>query len=128
MRPTISGRHYCANKEVLAAQHPSPHAHRMQWTGHFAKRTGLMQRSAVREFIKVTSKPGMISFAGGLPAMEALPADEIRSATDAVLRREGSRALQYGPSEGVPELREWIAKHASKGGSKVSVENVAIMN
>jgi 2-aminoadipate transaminase len=100
----------------------------MQWTTHFAKRTGLMQRSAVREFIQVTSRPGMISFAGGLPAMEALPADEIRAATDAVLRREGSRALQYGPSEGVPELREWIAKHASKRGSKVSVENVAIMN
>jgi 2-aminoadipate transaminase len=100
----------------------------MQWTSHFAKRTGLMQRSAVREFIKVTSRPGMISFAGGLPAMEALPADEIRASTDAVLRREGSRALQYGPSEGVPELREWIAKHASKRGSKISVENVAIMN
>src|SRR5436853_7925668 len=101
MQATISALHYCANKEVLAAQHPSQHPHRMQWTSHFAKRTGLMQRSAVREFIKVTSRPGMISFAGGLPAMEALPADEIRASTDAVLRREGPRALQSGPSEGV---------------------------
>jgi 2-aminoadipate transaminase len=100
----------------------------MQWTCHFAERTKLMRRSCVREFVKVASRPGMIAFAGGLPASELLPNDAIREAADVVLRREGSRALQYGPSEGIPELREWIANEASKHGTAVRPENVAIVS
>lgn len=87
----------------------------MNWDKLFAARTTMMKRSAVRELLKVTRQPGMISFAGGLPAPELFPVSELRQATEFVLRNHSSAALQYGESEGLPELRAWIAqRHQTK--------------
>jgi 2-aminoadipate transaminase len=98
----------------------------MNWESRFARRTRLMKRSTVREILKHMARPGMISFAGGLPAPELFPIDQVKAASEAVLNANGTRALQYGESEGIPELRDYIAKWFSKNGCEVTRENVVI--
>src|SRR5688572_20487397 len=93
----------------------------MPWNELLAKRTARMQRSTVREFLKLAGQPGMISFAGGLPAPELFPLEEVRAASESVLTRFGSKALQYGETEGLRELRAWLAEKHS-----VSTDNVLI--
>jgi 2-aminoadipate transaminase len=100
----------------------------MNWNCLFARRTGQMKRSAVRELLKVAARPGVISFAGGLPAAELFPMEQVREAADAVLKTRGGSALQYAPTEGVAELRGWIAEMHSNRDRKVAVENVAIVS
>jgi 2-aminoadipate transaminase len=75
----------------------------------FARRIGGLQPSTIREILKVTARPEVISFAGGLPAPELFPVEAVREAADQVLAEGGQGALQYGPSEGYLPLREWIA-------------------
>lgn len=70
--------------------------------------------SAIREILKLASQPNVISFAGGLPAPELFPVDDIRAAADRVLERSGRQALQYGPTEGLAGLREVIAQRANE--------------
>jgi 2-aminoadipate transaminase len=74
----------------------------------FAGRISRMQASEIRELLKVTQNPEVISFAGGLPAPELFPVEAIRLAAERALSRHGTRALQYSTTEGVPELREWV--------------------
>ena len=81
---------------------------------NFADRMKNVKASDVREILKVTARPEIISFAGGLPAPELFPIDPIREASDAVLRESGRVALQYGPTEGLPRLREQIAERMLK--------------
>jgi len=100
----------------------------MNWNLAFADRTRLMRRSAVRELLKLTAQPGMISFAGGLPAAELFPLERVRQATEAVLQHQGQRALQYGPTEGLPELRQWIARRFSGPDEAIGPENVVIVS
>lgn len=76
---------------------------------HFAKRMSSMQASEVRELLKITQQPEIISFAGGLPAPELFPVEEISHVAQIVLKEDGSRALQYSTTEGYQPLREWIA-------------------
>src|SRR5437899_11976445 len=78
----------------------------MKWDEMYAKRTRRMKRSAIRELLKVTRRPEVISFAGGLPAAELFPIPQVKAAVDAVLQSLGGKSLQYGETEGVPELRE----------------------
>ncbi len=80
----------------------------IEW--QLARRTRSMSPSVVREILKVTEQVGVISFAGGLPAPSTFPVDEIRTACDRILKREGQAALQYGPSEGFWPLRAFIAQ------------------
>lgn len=98
----------------------------MNWNQRFARRTAQMKRSAVRELLKVIARPEIISFAGGLPAPELFPVAELRAASNAVLEREGRRALQYAETEGVSELREWLAVHFSQPGRRIKPANVLI--
>jgi 2-aminoadipate transaminase len=78
-----------------------------QW--RLANRATKMNPSVIREILKVTEKPGMISFAGGLPSPETFPVEEFLSACETVLRTEGRVALQYSVSEGYLPLREHVA-------------------
>jgi 2-aminoadipate transaminase len=87
-----------------------------------------LRPSTIREILKVTAQPDVISFAGGLPAPELFPVAEIKAAADAVLTREGSRALQYGPSEGLAELRDWIAAEVGRRGIKAAAAEVLVTN
>lgn len=79
----------------------------MTWT--LAQRAHKMNPSVIREILKVTEKPGIISFAGGLPSPRTFPVAAFAAACETVLRTDGHAALQYASSEGLPALREWIA-------------------
>ena len=100
----------------------------MQWDNKFATRTELMGRSTIREILKVTAQPDIISFAGGLPAPELFPVDRFRQMSDEVLSEQGSIALQYSPTEGMLELRELIAGRLSGNGLTISSDNVLIVS
>ena len=80
----------------------------------------------MRELLKVASRPEMISFAGGLPAAELFPVARVKSALMAVLDGSGGQALQYSATEGLPELRDWLARKFSTGRLRVQRENVLI--
>jgi 2-aminoadipate transaminase len=99
----------------------------MQWDMFFARRTALTTRSAIREMLKFTSQPDVISFAGGLPAPELFPVEPIQQATDRVLARHGPQALQYSTTEGMPELRSFLAQRLSSETLHVKPENILIV-
>jgi 2-aminoadipate transaminase len=85
-----------------------------------------MKKSVIRELLKLTRNPEIISFAGGLPSPETFPIKEIAELTKEVILREGNWVLQYGPTEGDPRLREEICKIMKEDGSDVTSENVFI--
>ncbi|MBG0786450.1 MAG: PLP-dependent aminotransferase family protein [Anaerolineaceae bacterium] len=96
------------------------------WDERYALRTDNMGSSAIRELLKLTSQPDVISFAGGMPAPEVFPIEEFKEACEVVLTEMGDRALQYGTTEGYQPLREMIAHNASKYGIQISADNVLI--
>jgi 2-aminoadipate transaminase len=96
------------------------------WDYRYAKRTQYMASSAIRELLKLTEQPDVISFAGGLPAPEVFPVDEFREACDLVLMECGRQALQYGTTEGYLPLRELIAERSARYGIRVTPENILI--
>lgn len=80
------------------------------WEERFSGRAkNRIKSSAIRELLKLTRQPGIISFSGGLPAPELFPVEALAAASERILRDQPGEALQYGPTEGYPELREWIA-------------------
>ena len=96
----------------------------MNWK--LAQRAEKMNPSVIREILKVTEKPGIISFAGGLPSPQTFPIDAMREASERVLRDDGKAALQYAASEGYAPLREWVAQDLLKQGMHVSSDQVLI--
>ena len=102
----------------MKIEHPAP----MQW--QFSRRAEQLQSSVIREILKVTMRPEITSFAGGLPSPATFPVERMRAAFDAVLSRQGSVALQYGPSDGYAPLREWVADHLSTDGVRILPEQV----
>ncbi len=79
----------------------------MHWT--LAARTRKMTSSAIRDLLKLTERPGIVSFAGGLPSPEAFPVEAFAEACQKVLKDDGRAALQYATTEGLPALREAVA-------------------
>ena len=96
------------------------------WTSRYAQRTKNVKSSAIRELLKLTQQPEVISFAGGLPAPDVFPIQRFQDACAKVLSTRGKEALQYGASEGYEPLREMIARHTSRYGIKAGPENVLI--
>lgn len=96
------------------------------WSDRFALRTQGMTSSAIRELLKLTADPEIISFAGGLPAPEVFPLEEIEAAADRVIEEHGRDALQYGPTEGYLPLRELLVRHMGRYGIEVTPANVLI--
>ncbi len=96
------------------------------WSIHFAKRTQRMQASAIRELLKIAARPEVISFAGGLPAAETFPVQEIAAACERILAQNASAALQYAPTEGITALREQIAAMYQARGVPATLDNVLI--
>ncbi len=96
----------------------------MNWK--LAQRAEKMNPSVIREILKVTEKPGIISFAGGLPSPQTFPIDAMREASERVLGDDGKAALQYAASEGYAPLREWVAQDLLKQGMHVSPDQVLI--
>jgi len=85
-----------------------------------------MGSSVIRELLKFTEQPDIISFAGGLPAPEVFPLKEFQEACNQVLQDHGAYALQYGTTEGYLPLREMIARHNSRYNVRVTAENIMI--
>ncbi len=96
------------------------------WEYRYAQRTQRMGSSAIRELLKYTELPDLISFAGGLPAPDVFPVDELNAACNRVLREQGAQALQYSATEGYLPLREMISRHSARYGIKITPENVLI--
>lgn len=96
------------------------------WEYRYAQRTQRMGSSAIRELLKYTEQPDVISFAGGLPAPDVFPVEEFSAACERVLRDQGAQALQYSTTEGYLPLREMIARHSVRYGIKITPENVLI--
>lgn len=86
-----------------------------------------MKRSAIRELLKLTQRPEIISFAGGLPAKESFPLDQLQEITAEVIAEDGVAACQYGSTEGEPKLLEILAKrYRDQGMPYVTKENVTM--
>ncbi|HUS99725.1 MAG TPA: PLP-dependent aminotransferase family protein [Candidatus Thermoplasmatota archaeon] len=87
-----------------------------------------MRKSEIRELLKVTQDPEIISFAGGLPNPQSFPIQDLKSIVQTVLNNHGKVALQYGATQGINELRERLVERSIKEGMKggVSLENIII--
>lgn len=96
------------------------------WEYRYAHRTHKMGSSVIRELLKFTEQPDIISFAGGLPAPEVFPVKEFGEACNAVLKNCGPQALQYSTTEGYKPLREMIARHTARYSVEVSADNIMI--
>jgi 2-aminoadipate transaminase len=90
--------------------------------------TSHAKRSEIRELLKLTTRPEVISFAGGLPSPESFPIAEIEKIASQVVRESGASALQYGPTEGDPKLRKELVKWLAKDGIVVDEEQILITN
>lgn len=86
-----------------------------------SQRAQKLTSSAIREILKVTERPEVISFAGGLPSAATFPVARIRQACDEILATAASPALQYGPTEGYLPLREWVAKRHGVSSDRVLI-------
>jgi 2-aminoadipate transaminase len=106
----------------MKIENPNP----IQW--HFAERAQQLQASFIREILKITQRPEIISFAGGLPSPATFPVERMKEAFDKVLTDNGRVALQYGPTDGYAPLREWIANSLSTEGSTIVPEQILMVS
>lgn len=95
----------------------------------FSKRASALQSSAIREILKVTELPQVISFAGGLPSPDTFPVTQIKQAVDRIMDSdEAFSALQYGPTEGYKPLRQWVVDLINqREKTQLTVDNVLIV-
>src|SRR5512143_951476 len=96
------------------------------WEYRYAHRTKSMGSSVIRELLKYAEQPGIITFAGGLPAPEVFPIKEFQEACNVVITKQGAQALQYSTTEGYLPLREMIASHSSRYMPEVTADNILI--
>ena len=96
----------------------------LNWT--FSLGAQEMKSSAIREILKITERPDIISFAGGLPAPELFPIEDLKKACQAVLENVGPRSLQYSVSLGVPPLRKFLSERLSQKGVAITEENILV--
>ncbi len=96
------------------------------WEYRYAHRMQKMGSSVIRELLKYTEQPDIISFAGGLPAPDVFPLKEFQAACNYVLETQGAQALQYSTTEGYKPLREMIARHTSRYMVEVTPDNILI--
>jgi 2-aminoadipate transaminase len=99
-----------------------------QWDDKFCDRCEVMSSSVIREILKFTQMPDVISFAGGLPAPELFPIREFEEACAHVLRTDGEKALQYGLTEGFMPLREALSDKMQKYGVPAEPPNILPTN
>jgi 2-aminoadipate transaminase len=100
----------------------------VDFTGLYSSRTHALKASEIRELLKLTEKPSIISFAGGLPNPSTFPVHEIEEATKRVLRDHAKQALQYSTTEGITVLREAVAESLRKDGMDVDPDEVLVTN
>jgi len=92
----------------------------------YSDRAGKMRKSVIRELLKVTQDPEIISFAGGLPNPNSFPVEELQDVIDYVMKNHGKNALQYGTTQGLKEFRETVCERAAKDGIETNPDNILI--
>lgn len=93
-----------------------------------SQRASRMNSSIIREVLKLTSRPEVLSLAGGLPSPSTFPTEALAEACAKVLRDQPQKALQYAPTDGYAPLREWIAERMGTMQVKVGVDDIIITN
>ena len=96
------------------------------WYHHYAERAAGLKASEVRALFAVASRPEVVSLAGGMPYVAALPEDLVINAMDRVMREKGATALQYGSGQGIPLLREQILDVMALEGIKANADDVVV--
>jgi 2-aminoadipate transaminase len=125
LRQTASASHPARPNIAIADCATLPRAgSTVDW--RFAPAAAALEGSAIREILKVTEQPAVLSFAGGLPNPAAFPVEALRAATARVLADDASAALQYGPTEGYGPLRELVAARLSAAGQPTTPAEVLI--
>jgi len=94
----------------------------------YSKNALSMKKSVIRELLKLTTQPDIISFAGGLPAPETFPVEDLRVAADAVFTKHAAKALQYGTTEGDNDLKAELVKYEARQGVTLTPENLLIVS
>lgn len=97
-----------------------------RYAGLFAARTRVMKSSAMRDMMAVTARPEVISLAGGLPDTSTFPTDTFAAVTQAIAHESCAKALQYGPTEGLPETKECIAEVMAAEGMRADPEDIVV--
>ncbi|MEP6480299.1 MAG: PLP-dependent aminotransferase family protein, partial [Rhodoglobus sp.] len=97
-----------------------------QWYSHYADRTAGLSASEVRALFAVASRPEVVSLAGGMPFVSALPKELVIGAMERVMRDNGPTALQYGSGQGTPALREHILEVMALEGIRGNVDDVVV--
>jgi 2-aminoadipate transaminase len=97
-----------------------------RWYGHYAERARGMVASEVRALFAVASRPEIVSLAGGMPFVSALPMDDIGELMADVIARRGAEALQYGSAQGDPGLREQIRRVMALEGIDAHPDDVVV--
>src|SRR5690242_6135506 len=97
-----------------------------RYAGLFAERTGVMKSSAMRDLMAVTARPEVISLAGGLPDTSTFPAEDFSALMARVGANDAARALQYGPTEGLDEVKEPIIAVMAAEGMEVEADDVLV--
>ena len=100
----------------------------MDFTPLWSARANAMKASEIRELLKLTEQPDIISFAGGLPDPHAFPVEEVTEAADRVLKQHPHRAFQYSTTEGITELREAVSEYLGKQGMDLHEDDILITN
>ncbi|MES2048215.1 MAG: PLP-dependent aminotransferase family protein [Pseudomonadota bacterium] len=106
----------------MKLENPTP----IEWK--FSERAEQLQSSVIREILKITQRPEVISFAGGLPSPDTFPVERMRAAFDKVLFENGKTALQYGPTDGYGPLRSFIADSLSTSESTILPEQIMMVS
>jgi len=96
------------------------------WFDNYADRAAGLSASEVRALFAVASRPEVVSLAGGMPFVAALPFDKVRSSVDSVLATQGAVALQYGSGQGLPSLREKIRHVMAEEGIRAGVDDIVV--
>lgn len=91
-----------------------------------SQRAQKLTSSVIREILKITERPEVTSFAGGLPSPDTFPVDRVLASTQSILTTAPMPALQYGPTEGYMPLREWIAARHSSGSVRIDPADVLV--
>lgn len=94
----------------------------------FSNRAKALKSSVIREILKVTANPEVISFAGGLPSPESFPVAQMKAAFDSVLANDPQAALQYSTTDGYEPLRDWVANRMSTNGATITPDQVIMVS
>jgi 2-aminoadipate transaminase len=97
-----------------------------KWRDRYAQRMADVRSSAVRDLFAAATRPDMISFSGGMPEIRRVPNDAVIAAATAALRETGLEALQYGSSEGRPQVRSVVVDLMAEVGVRVKLDDIVI--